>query len=174
MIRREDRFFVSLLIIPGAGMELYDSVVKLIYEHHFGTWWDYAKFFFLAVAMVAAVTELFHRLTHVIDGASAALIMAGSFMYGVGGGVVLVARGLLGYGWSVVGFQVVGGLLAAFVLGLVLFVLAEERDEKERSERDRMLAEVGGPEAVAKAHLQDALNRAETRAIIRTMASVRA
>jgi small neutral amino acid transporter SnatA (MarC family) len=175
MDKRDWATVVSLLVIPGAGMELYESAGRLFSEHgHLTTGWDYAKLFFLGVALIAAVVELFHRLTHVIDGASAALLMAGAFFYSAILGSVLVARGLLGYGWSMSGFEVVGGLLILAVIAGLLFAVSQEHHEREKAERDRRLAEIGGPEAVAKAHSSDAMDMAETRAFIQTMGSIKA
>ncbi|WP_445219886.1 hypothetical protein ACKWRH_07015 [Bradyrhizobium sp. Pa8] len=174
MDKRDLTSFVSLLVIPGASMELYESAIKLATERHFETGWDYAKFFFLGAALLAAIPELFHRLRHVLDAASAALIAAGSFFYSFIVTFIVVARWLFGYGWNVFGLQLVGGLLAVFCLALVIFVLAQDEDERERAERDKKLAEVGGPEAVRKQHLEDALDAAEARAFAKTIMSARA
>lgn len=169
MNKRDLASIGSTLVIPGAGMELYELSLKLAYESHFSTLWECAKFFFLGVACIAAVFELCKRIAETIDSASAVMMMTFSMLYVFFGGIVFLIRGLFGYGWSLVLLYLIGGLVLLFAVSSILLMFAQAREAKEKAEKEKELLATGGPEAVKKQREANAIAAAEGRAWVRTL-----
>lgn len=166
MTRRDWAFIGTLFVIPGAAMELSDSIDKLM-RHDLVSWWQCAQFFFLTIAALAAIFEMRKRLSEVLDGYLIVQVLFFSFFVMLISLGVVTVRWLSGYGWSSLGLSITGWSFLVLAGALAIMPHVDAREEQERKERlDKIRAE-GGDEAVKRVLAQEAAESAGMRALMR-------
>lgn len=169
MTKRDWAFIGTLFVIPGAAMELSDSIDKLL-RHDLVSWWQCAQFFFLTIAAIAAIFEMRKRLSEVLDGSFIVQVLFFSFFVMLICSGVVTVRWMLGYGWSSLGLSIAGWSFLVWAGALAVMPQVEAREEQEKKQRlDRIRAE-GGNEAVEKVLTENAAESAGMRALMRDKA----
>lgn len=149
MNKRDWAFIGTLFVIPGAAMELSDSIDKLTH-HDFVSWWQRSLFFFLTIAAVSAIVEMRKRLAEVLDGILVVQVLFFSFLAMLISLGVVVVKWMSGYGVPSLGLSIAGWSFLIWVGALFIMPRVEAREEQERKEFLEKIRLEGGDEAVTR------------------------